>query len=120
MPSSPKNTWSLELASFALVAGVSFIGWLISGSYKAVIGVWTGGLVSIINFNWLRMIVKGALTQGRAARYAASYLLKFLFVMVFATLLLYSGLADPLAFLAGFTIIVLTVSFKGHKFLDRS
>lgn len=117
---TPKNNWSLELVSFALVAGVSFIGWLISGSCKAVTGVWTGGLIGIVNFNWLRIIVQGALTQGRTARYTASYLLKFLFVIVFATLLIYSGLADPIAFLAGFTIIVLTVSLKGHKFSDRS
>ena len=117
---TPKNNWSLELVSFALVAGVSFIGWLISGSYKAVIGAWAGGLIGIINFNWLRIIVKGALTQGRAGRYTASYLLKFLFVIVLTTLLIYSRLADPTAFLAGFTIIVLTMSLKGHKFSNRS
>lgn len=112
--------WPFEITSLALVLAASAVGWLIFGSYEIFTGVWAGGLIGIINFRWLGSIVRGALSEGSAARYTIKYLLKFFFMITASALLIYSRLADPLAFLAGFTIIIVTVSLQGADSTDRS
>lgn len=113
-----KKNWPFEIVSLALVLLASIAGWLI-GSNKAFAGIWAGGLIGIINFRWLGSIVKGALSEGKAAGYTVRYLLKFFFVVSFSALLIFSKAVDPLAFLVGFTIIVITVSLQGTE-LTRS
>lgn len=110
-----KKNWPFEMVSLALISGASAIGWLIFGSHKVFTGVWAGGLIGIANFRWLGSIVKGALTQGKTAMYIVKYLLKFLLVAVFSALLIYSRLVDPLAFMVGFTIIIITASLHRDR-----
>ncbi|MBI4745152.1 MAG: ATP synthase subunit I [Deltaproteobacteria bacterium] len=104
----------------ALIFAASVLSWFIFGSYNIFIGILAGGLIGIINFKWLGSIVKGALSEGGAARYTIKYLLKFFFVITASAFLIYARLADPLAFLVGFTIIVFTVSLQGADFINRS
>lgn len=112
--------WPFEITCVVLILAASLAGLIIFGSYKVFSGVWTGGLIGIINFKWLGSIVKGAFSEGSAARYTIKYLLKFFFVITVSAFLIYARLADPLAFLVGFTIIVFTVSLQGADFTNRS
>lgn len=115
-----KRNWPFEITSLILIVVASLAGLAIFGSYKVAAGIWAGGLIGIINFKWLGSIVKGALSEGRAARYTIKYLLKFFSVIAVSAFLIYSKLADPLAFMVGFTLIVITVSLQGTDFTDRS
>lgn len=103
-----------------LLLAASLAGLAIFGSYKVFSGIWVGGLIGIINFKWLGSIIKGALSEGSAARYTIQYLLKLFFVITVSAFLIYARLVDPLAFLVGFTIIVFTVSLQGADFTNRS
>lgn len=114
-----KKDWPFEVVSLALISGASAIGWLIFGSHKVFAGVWAGGLIGAANFRWLGSIVKGALTQGKTAIYIAKYLFKFLLVAVLSAMLIYSRLVDPLAFMAGFTIIIIVAFLQGTEFISR-
>lgn len=91
-----------------------------SGSYKLPAGILAGGLIGLINFKWLGSIVKGAINQGKTARYTAGYLLKFLFVVTISALLISSRLVDPLGFIIGFTLIVVLVTLIGTDLINRS
>ena len=115
-----KRNWPFEITSLILIVVVSLAGLAIFGSYTAVAGIWAGGLIGIINFKWLGSIVKGALSEGNAVRYTIKYLLKFILMITVSGLLIYSKLADPIAFMVGFTIIVITVSLQGADFTNRS
>lgn len=112
-----KKNWPFEITSLVLVVVISLAGWLISGSHKVPAGVLIGGLIGLINFKWLGSIVKGALSEDRAARYTARYLLKFLFVVTTSALLIFSCVVDPLGFITGFTLIVIMVSLSGTEFI---
>jgi len=109
-----------EITCVVLIFAASVLSWFIFGSYNIFIGIWAGGLIGIINFKWLGSIVKGALSEGGAARYTIKYLLKLFFVITVSAFLIYARLADPLAFLVGFTIIIFTVSLQGADFTNRS
>jgi hypothetical protein len=115
-----KSDWPFEMIGLTLISGASVAGWLMLGSHRAFTGIWAGGLIGMANFKWLGSIVKGALAEGKAAGYTARYLLKFLFIVASSALLIYSRLVDPLAFLVGFTLIVITVSLKGVEMINRS
>lgn len=109
-----------EITCVILIFAASVLSWFIFGSYNIFIGIWAGGVIGIINFRWLGSIVKGALSEGGAARYTIKYLLKLFFVITVSAFLIYSRITDPLAFLVGFTIIIITVSLQGADFTDRS
>ena len=109
-----------EITCVVLIFAASLAGLFIFGSYNIFIGIWAGGLIGIINFKWLGSIVKGAFSEGSAARYTIKYLLKLFFVITVSAFLIYARLADPLAFLVGFTIIIFTVSLQGADFTNRS
>ena len=109
-----------EITCVILIFAASVLSWFIFGSYNIFIGIWAGGVVGIINFKWLGSIVKGAFSEGSAAKYTIKYLLKLFFVITVSAFLIYARLADPLAFLVGFTIIVFTVSLQGADFTNRS
>jgi len=108
-----QRSWPFEILSLAIVLTACIAGWGIFGSYKVPAGVFAGGLIGTINFRWLGSIVKGALSEGSTARYTIKYLLKFLFIVSVSALLIYSRKVDPLSFMLGFTIIVITVALKG-------
>ena len=109
-----------EITCVILIFTASVLSWFIFGSYNIFIGIWAGGVIGIINFKWLGSIVKGALSEGGAAKYTIKYLLKLFFVITVSAFLIYSRITDPLAFLVGFTIIIITVSLQGADFTDRS
>lgn len=109
-----------EITCVILIFVASVLSWFIFGSYNIFIGIWAGGLIGIINFKWLGSIVKGAFSEGGAAQYTIKYLLKLFFVITVSAFLIYSRITDPLAFLVGFTIIIITVSLQGADFTDRS
>lgn len=117
---SPYKRRPFETAVAALLAGLSIAGWLIFKSYTVFTGVWAGGLIGVINFKWLGRIVKGALSQGGAARYTVKYLLKLSFVVIVSVLLIFFRVIDPIAFVAGFTISVIAVSLLGAELMNRS
>lgn len=115
-----KKDRPFEITGLIIVLMASSAGWLLFGSYNVPAGLVAGGLIGVINFKWLGSIVKGALSEGNAARYTVKYMLKFLFIIIASASLIYSRVADPLAFLVGFTIIVATVSLKGADSIERS
>lgn len=112
--------WPFEITCVVLIFAASVTSWFIFGSYNIFIGIWVGGVIGIINFKWLGSIVKGALSEGGAAKYTIKYLLKLFSVITVSAFLIYSRITDPLAFLVGFTIIVFTVSLQGADSTDRS
>lgn len=115
-----KKSWPFEIVGLALIAGASVIAWIVFGSYKVVAGIWTGGLMGIINFKWLGSIIRGVFSEGNKVGYTIRYLLKFIFVIASSALLIFSKIADPLGFITGFTLIVITVSLKGADLTNRS
>lgn len=77
-----------------------------------IIGILLGGLIGLINFRWLAHIVKGAMSEGKAASLTIKYLLKLLFVAVTTAALLYSRLVEPVAFITGFSITIIMVILR--------
>lgn len=116
---SIKN-WSFEEIGLAIIIGLMAVGWLAFNSYRIVAGVLAGGIIGIINFNWLGHIIKGALSQGGAARYTVKYLFKLFFVIVLSAFLIFFGTVDPVAFIVGFTLMVITVSIREPRLTNRS
>lgn len=84
---------------------------------KALLGILLGGLIGVINFNWLAHIVKGAMSEGKASHFTIKYLLKLLFVALTTAALLYLRLVEPIAFITGFSITVIVVIFLGSKLI---
>lgn len=116
------RTRSFEIISLAIIAGVSLAGWPILGSYRISTGVLAGGITGIVNFKWLGRIVRNARREKAtgAAGYVLRYLFKLTVIAVILAVLFYSRMVDPLGFIAGFTITVVTVSVFGADLINRS
>ncbi len=116
------KTRSFEIVSLALVAGTAAASWLIFGSHKMATGVLTGGVVGIANFNWLGRIVRNARQEKAtgAAGYVFRYLFKLTIMAIIIAVLFRSRMVDPIAFITGFTLTVITVSVFGAELINRS
>lgn len=114
-----ESGWPFEKVGFAFIACAALAGLQMSG-LKMAGGILSGGLIGIANFKWLGSIIKGAFSEGNKAGYTIKYLLKFLFVIGSSSLLIFSKVVDPLGFITGFTLIVITVTLKGTDLTNRS
>ena len=90
---------------------------LVFFSWKAVSGVFLGGSIVIASFQVLKWQLRRALQKpGKLPSKAGlfvSYYLRFLATLVLVFFALYLGLATPIPFLVGLSIMVLSIVVVG-------
>jgi hypothetical protein len=106
----------IELAS-AILLLVFTSAALVWFSWKAVSGVFLGGIIVIASFQVLKWQLRRALQKpGKLPSKAGlfvSYYLRFLATLVLVFFALYLGLATPIPFLVGLSIMVLSIVVVG-------
>ncbi len=106
----------IELASavFLLVFTSAALVWF---SWKAASGVFLGGSIVIVSFQVLKWQLRRALQKpGKLPSKAGlflSYYLRFVATLVLVFFALYLGLATPIPFLVGLSIMVLSIVVVG-------
>ncbi len=113
---SEKLLRRIELVSAILLLAFSSVA-LIWFPWKCASGVFLGGIIAIVSFQVLKWQLRRALEiPGKLPSKAGlfvSYYLRFLATLVLVFFVLYLGLATPLAFLAGLSIMVLSIVLVG-------
>jgi hypothetical protein len=106
----------IELASAVLLLVFTAVA-LVGFSWKVASGVFLGGCIVIVSFQVLKWQLRRALQNpGRLPSKAGlfvSYYLRFLATLVLVFVVLYLGLATPLSFLVGLSIMVLSIVSVG-------
>ncbi len=110
----------IELLNGVLLAVLALGAWaLFSGS--AAIGVLLGGALSITAFRLLKWQLYKAFRNPEAlpskAGLFASYYLRFLGEVFLVYVVMYYGWANPIAFLVGLSVVVLSISFVGGQLI---
>jgi len=97
---------SVVLLLLLSLSGLAFF------STKTALGVLAGGAIGIVNFLWMRNILRRILgiLPTNPGRYAVAWFVARMTVMAFALyILLVSDYFSPLGLLAGLSIIVFTI-----------
>lgn len=106
----------IELASAVLLLLFTLIA-LIWFSWKTATGIVLGGAIVIVSFQVLKWQLRRALERpGRLPTKASlfiSYYIRFLATLVLVFIVLYLGLATPLSFLVGLSVMVLSIVLVG-------
>jgi hypothetical protein len=113
---SEKLLWRIELGSAILLLAFALAA-LIWFTPKCALGVLLGGVIVNASFQVLKWQLRRAFLRpgkiaGRAALFA-SYYVRFLATLFLVFLVLYFGLATPLPFLAGLSVMVLSMMLVG-------
>lgn len=113
---SEKLLWRIELGSAILLMAFAFAA-LLWFSPKCALGVLLGGGIVTVSFQVLKWQLRRAFLRpgkipGRAALFAGYYV-RFLATLFLVFLVLYLGLATPLPFLAGLSVMVLSMMVVG-------
>ncbi len=113
---SEKLLRRIELVSAILLPAFTFAA-LILFSWKCASGVFLGGSIVIVSFQVLKWQLRRAfLKPGKLPSTVGlfvSYYLRFLATLVLVFFGLYLGLAAPLPFLVGLSIMVLSIVLVG-------
>ncbi len=101
---------ALILSIVTLAAGVGF-------SLRAAAGVLQGGAIAILSFQILKWQLRRAFQRpGKIPRKAglfAAYYIRYLAALFVVFTVLYYGWADPVPFLVGLSVMVLSISLVG-------
>jgi hypothetical protein len=106
----------IELAN-AVVLAVLVIGACVLFSFRAALGVFLGGVVSIIGYYTLKWQLRRAFQDperipGRGKLFAGYYLRFFGIVFVIFSIIYYKW-AHPIAFLVGLSVVVTSLVLAG-------
>ncbi|NLI82526.1 MAG: ATP synthase subunit I [Deltaproteobacteria bacterium] len=106
----------VERLSLLLLAAGVLGGWAGFGLNEAL-GVLLGGLIAISSFQVLKWQLHKTLGNPartpRKGRLFFSYYLRFIVTLVLVFLVIYFGWANPVFFLVGFSVIVISVMAVG-------
>ncbi|PYM92712.1 MAG: hypothetical protein DME04_14125 [Candidatus Rokuibacteriota bacterium] len=107
-------TAQVTLDTCAAVAVLAALGGLVAGAPVAG-GVLTGGGLAVFSFRWLVARAAAATAAGGApvSAWVIGAGLRFAACMVTCALLLKTGWADPIALVAGFTVLPCDVVVRG-------
>ncbi len=113
---SEKLLWRIELASAILLPAFTAAA-LVWCSWKFAAGVLLGGGIVILSFQVLKWQLRRAIQKPGGLPTKAglflSYYLRFLGTLFLVFLVLYLGLATPLPFLIGLSVMVLSMILVG-------
>jgi len=108
--------WRIELASAILLLVFTSVA-LVWFSWKCASGVFLAGSIVFVSVQVLKWQLRRALQKpGKLPSKAGlfvSYYLRFLATLVLVFFVLYLGLATPLSFLVGLSIMVLSIVSVG-------
>ncbi len=106
----------IELVSVILLIVFTLVA-LIWFSLQNAVGVLLGGGIVILSFQVLKWQLRRALQKpGKLPRKAglfASYYVRFVAILLLIFFVLYFGLASPIAFLAGLSVVALSIALVG-------
>ncbi len=101
---------ALILSVVTLAAGIKF-------SLHAAVGVLLGGAIAILSFQILKWQLRRAFEKpGKLPRKAglfAAYYVRYLAALFVIFVVLYYGWADPIPFLIGLSVMVLSIALVG-------
>lgn len=113
----------IELVN-VILAGLLPVGAWVLVSVEAALGVFLGAAIVTVSFRVLKwQLNKAFRTPGRLpqkGRVFASYYLRYLATLFLVFLVIYYGWADPIAFLVGLSVVVLSVLVGGGMEILRS
>jgi len=106
----------IERTGVILLAAASLGAWVLYDARMAL-GVFLGGVIVILSFQVLKWQLRRAfLVPGRIPGKAglfASYYLRFLATLFLVFVVMYYGWANPIAFVVGLSVVVLSIFLVG-------
>lgn len=106
----------IEISTCILWVIATGAAWVLFDA-SAALGVFFGGLIVILSFQVLKWQLRRAfMTPGRIpqkGRVFLSYYLRFLATLLSVFLVIHFGWADPIAFVVGLSVVVLSILVVG-------
>ncbi len=106
----------IEISTCILLVITTGAAWVLFDA-SAASGVFLGGVIVILSFHVLKwQLRKAFMTPGRIpqkGRVFVSYYLRFLATLLSVFLVIHFGWADPVAFVVGLSVVVLSVLVVG-------
>lgn len=111
----------IEWTNIGLLVAATLGAWLFF-SYTIAFGVILGGAIATASFQILKWQLKRAFQSAgnvpRKGGLFVSYYLRFLITLFIVFAVIYYGWANPIALLAGLSLVVLSIAAVGaHEFL---
>ncbi len=108
----------IEWTSGILLAVFTAGAWVVF-STKMAVGVFLGGLISMLSFRVLKWQLKRALMDPRKTPSKgglfATYYLRYLGTLFLVFVVIYYGWAEPIAFLVGLSVVVFSIVLAGGR-----
>lgn len=115
-PATEKILKRIELTTCILL-GLTTAGAWAFHSAKVALGVFAGGLIVTLSFQVLKWQLRKAFRTPdripKKGRLFLSYYLRFLSTLVLVFLVIHFGWADPIAFVVGLSVVVLSIVLVG-------
>lgn len=106
----------IELVNVILLGLLPLVGWLLV-SVQTAVGVFLGAAIVTVSFRVLKwQLNKAFRTPGKLpqkGRVLAGYYLRLSAMLFLVFLVVYFGWADPIAFLVGLSVVVLSIFVGG-------
>jgi hypothetical protein len=116
---------SIERTQWIILA-LMIVGSIPFWDRRTTLGVFIGGVISILNFKALHMIFVRAFARGKkAGAFVAQYAVKFLalIAVVAGVVVLLRGAVNLIAFLVGLLTVFLAIliaGIRGYRYTDQT
>ena len=113
---SDSSLRSIERTAFVIFLGLLGLSLIFWYGKEIFLGICAGAFIAFLNFRLIRRVVGKMVDAGSVKSHQAiRFFIKLLLLLAIMALLIVKVHVSPVAFMAGFSVIILAISYHGIK-----